>query len=71
MMIVGILDKMKMTNENKLEIVTLTHNIKQLCDKIDETVLGNGGALCFSSGDFVEINYLFELATELKQLNKN
>ena len=62
---------MTMTNDKKLEIVTLTHNIKQLCDKIDGTVLGNGGALCFSSGDFVEINYLFNLAKELKELNKN
>ena len=62
---------MTMTNDKKLEIVTLTYNIKQLCDKIDETVLGNGGALCFSSGDFVEINYLFNLAKELKVLNKN
>lgn len=60
-----------MTNDNKLEIVTLTHNIKQLCDKIDEIVLGNGGALCFSSGDFVEINYLFNLAKDLKQLSKS
>ena len=62
---------MTMTNDKKLEIVTLTHNIKQLCDKIDETVLGNGGALCFSSGNFEEINYLFELASELKELHKN
>jgi len=62
---------MTMTNENKLEIVTLTHNIKQLCDKIDETVLGNGGALCFTSGHFAEINYVYELAAELKELNKN
>jgi hypothetical protein len=62
---------MKMTNENKLEIVTLTYNIKQLCNKIDQIVLGQGGALCFSSGNFAEINYLFELAAELKKLNKD
>ena len=53
---------MKMTNEKKLEIVTLTYNIKQLCDNIDQLVLGHGGALCISSGHFSEINYLFELA---------
>jgi hypothetical protein len=62
---------MKMTDDNKLKIVVLTHNIKHLCDKIEHTILGNGGALCFSSGDFVEINYVFQLAKELKELNKN
>jgi len=34
-------------------------------------VLGQGGALCFSSGNFAEINYVYELAAELKQLNKD
>ena len=62
---------MKMTNEKKLEIVTLTYNIKQLCENIDQLVLGQGGALCISSGHFAEINYLFELAEELKEINKD
>ena len=62
---------MKMTNEKKLEIVTLTYNIKQLCENIDQLVLGQGGALCFSSGHFAEINYLCELAEELKETNKD
>jgi len=61
---------MKMTDDNKLQIVTLTYNIKQLCDNIDQLVLGQGGALCFSSGNFAEINYVYELAKELKELNK-
>ena len=60
-----------MTDDNKLKIVVLTHNIKHLCDKIEHTVLGNGGALCISSGYFAEINYLFELAEELKETNKD
>ena len=60
-----------MTDENKFQIVTLTYNIKQLCDNIDQLVLGQGGAMCFSSGNFAEINYLYELAAELKQLNKD
>ena len=62
---------MKMTNEKKLEIVTLTYNIKQLCDNIDQLVLGQGGALCISNGYFAEINYLCELAEELKEINKD
>ena len=62
---------MKMTDDNKLKIVVLTHNIKHLCDKIEHTILGNGGALCISSGHFAEINYLFELAEELKETNKD
>ena len=62
---------MIMTSEKKLEIVTLTYNIKQLCENIDQLVLGQGGALCFSSGHFAEINYLFELAEELKEINKD
>ena len=62
---------MKMTDDNKLKIVVLTHNIKHLCDKIEHTILGNGGALCISSRYFAEINYLFELAEELKETNKD
>ena len=60
-----------MTNEKKLEIVTLTYNIKQLCENIDQLVLGQGGALCISNGYFAEINYLCELAEELKEINKD
>lgn len=62
---------MIMTSEKKLEIVTLTYNIKQLCENIDQLVLGHGGALCISNGYFAEINYLFELAEELKETNKD
>jgi hypothetical protein len=58
---------MKMTNDNKLKIVTLSHNIKALCYTLDKITLSEH---CFISGTFTEIDSLFELAKELKEMNK-
>ena len=59
---------MKMTNENKLKIVTLSHNIKALCYILDKKTFSDH---CLSSGNFIEIDSLFELAKELKEMNKD
>ena len=56
-----------MTNENKLKIVTLSHNIKALCYILDKKTFSDH---CLSSGNFIEIDSLFELAKELKEMNK-
>ena len=58
---------MKMTNNNKLKIVTLSHNIKALCYILDKKTFSDH---CLSSGNFIEIDSLFELAKELKEMNK-
>jgi hypothetical protein len=58
---------MKMTNDNKLKIVTLSHNIKALCYILDKKTFSEH---CFTSGNFFEIDSLFELAKELKEMNK-
>ena len=58
---------MKMTNDNKLKIVTLSHNIKALCYILDKKTFSEH---CVSSGTFAEIDSLFELAKELKEMNK-
>ena len=58
---------MKMTNENKLKIVTLSHNIKALCYILDKKTFSDH---CLSSGNFIEIDSLFELVKELKEMNK-
>ena len=57
-----------MTNENKLKIVTLSHNIKALCYILDKKTFSEH---CLSSGNFIEIDSLFELAKELKEMNKD
>ena len=57
-----------MTNENKLKIVTLSHNIKALCYILDKKTFSEH---CVSSGNFIEIDSLFELAKELKEMNKD
>ena len=57
-----------MTNENKLKIVTLSHNIKALCYILDKKTFSDH---CLSSGNFIEIDSLFELAKELKEMNKD
>ena len=59
---------MKMTNDNKLKIVTLSHNIKALCYILDKKTFSEH---CVSSGNFIEIDSLFELAKELKEMNKD
>ena len=56
-----------MTNNNKLKIVTLSHNIKALCYILDKKTFSDH---CLSSGNFIEIDSLFELAKELKEMNK-
>jgi hypothetical protein len=58
---------MKMTNENKLKIVTLSHNIKALCYILDKKTFSEH---CGISSNFFEIDSLFELAKELKEMNK-
>lgn len=58
---------MKMTNDNKLKIVTLSHNIKALCYILDKKTFSEH---CVASGTFTEIDSLFELAKELKEMNK-
>jgi hypothetical protein len=58
---------MKMTDENKLKIVTLSHNIKALCYILDKKVFS---VYCVTSGTFTEIDSLFELVKELKEMNK-
>ena len=58
---------MKMTNDNKLKIVTLSHNIKALCYILDKKTFSEH---CVASGTFTEIESLFELAKELKEMNK-
>ena len=57
-----------MTNDNKLKIVTLSHNIKALCYILDKKTFSDH---CLSSGNFIEIDSLFELAKELKEMNKD
>ena len=59
---------MKMTNENKLKIVTLSHNIKALCYILDKRTFSEH---CVASDNFIEIDSLFELAKELKEMNKD
>ena len=59
---------MKMTNDNKLKIVTLSHNIKALCYILDKKTFSEH---CVSSGNFIEIDSLFELAKKLKEMNKD
>ena len=56
-----------MTNDNKLKIVTLSHNIKALCYILDKKTFSEH---CLSSGNFIEIDSLFELVKELKEMNK-
>lgn len=56
-----------MTNDNKLKIVTLSHNIKALCYILDKKTFSDH---CLSSGNFIEIDSLFELAKELKEMNE-
>jgi hypothetical protein len=58
---------MKMTDENKLKIVTLSHNIKAVCHILDKKVFS---VYCVTSGTFTEIDSLFELVKELKEMNK-
>ena len=58
---------MKMTDENKLKIVTLSHNIKALCYILDKKTFSEH---CITSGNFIEIDYLFDLAKKLKEMNK-
>jgi hypothetical protein len=58
---------MKMTNDNKLKIVTLSHNIKALCYILDKKTFSEH---CVASGTFTEIESLFDLAKELKEMNK-
>jgi hypothetical protein len=58
---------MKMTDENKLKIVTLSHNIKALCYILDKKTFS---VYCVTSGTFTEIDSLFELVKELKEMNK-
>ena len=41
-----------MTNENKLKIVTLSHNIKALCYTLDKITLSEH---CIASGTLTEI----------------
>ena len=57
-----------MTNDNKLKIVTLSHNIKALCYILDKKTFSEH---CLSSGNFIEIDSLFELAKDLKEMNKD
>lgn len=56
-----------MTDENKLKIVTLSHNIKALCYILDKKTFSEH---CVTSGTFTEIDSLFELAKELKETNE-
>ena len=56
-----------MTDENKLKIVTLSHNIKALCYILDKKTFSEH---CVTSGTFTEIDSLFELVKELKEMNK-
>lgn len=58
---------MKMTNDNKLKIVTLSHNIKALCYILDKKTFSEH---CVTLGFFAEIESLFELAKELKEMNE-
>jgi hypothetical protein len=58
---------MKMTDENKLKIVTLSHNIKALCYILDKKTFSEH---CVPSGTFTEIDSLFQLVKELKEMNK-
>ena len=57
-----------MTNENKLKIVTLSHNIKALCSILDKKTFSEQ---CVTSGTFTEIESLFDLAKKLKEMNKD
>ena len=59
---------MKMTNDNKLKIVTLTHKIKPLCYILDKKTFSEH---CVTSGTFTEIDSLFDLAKKLKEMNKD
>ena len=59
---------MKMTDENKLKIVTLSHNIKALCYILDKKTFSEQ---CVTSGTFAEIDSLFDLAKKLKEMNKD
>ncbi len=45
-----------MTDENKLKIVTLSHNIKALCYILDKKTFSEH---CVTSGTFTEIDSLF------------
>ena len=56
-----------MTNDNKLKIVTLSHNIKALCYTLDKITLSEH---CIASGTLTEIDSLFKMAKELKEMNK-
>ena len=56
-----------MTDENKLKIVTLSHNIKALCYILDKKTFSEH---CVTSGTFIEIDSLFELVKELKEMNE-
>jgi len=58
---------MKMTDENKLKIVTLSHNIKALCYILDKKTFSEH---CVTNVTFTEIDSLFELVKELKDMNK-
>lgn len=59
---------MKMTNDNKLKIVTLSHNIKALCYILDKKTFSEH---CVTSGTLTEIESLFDLAKKLKEINKD
>ena len=56
-----------MTDENKLKIVTLSHNIKALCYILDKKTFSENFV---AYDNFFEIDSLFELAKELKEMNK-
>lgn len=60
---------MRMNNEVKLKCVELTHDIKNLCNQIESTILRAKGHYCFESGNFSAIDSLYRLAKELKEMN--
>lgn len=60
---------MRMNNEVKLKCVELTHDIKNLCNQIESTILKAKGHYCFESGNFSAIDSLYKLAKELKEMN--
>ena len=48
--------------------LSLSHNIKALCYILDKKTFSEH---CVTSGPFTEIESLFELAKELKEMNKD
>lgn len=59
---------MKYTTDNKLKIVSLTHDIKTMCNCIESTILKASGAFCPSSGVLHEMNNLSELIKRLDRI---